>query len=46
MISWVGNFFPSIFSNVCIRQFFIFIFCVFFIDFVIHFFGAFLYKKR
>lgn len=46
MIDWVGSFFPSVFSNSFIREFFIFIFAVFFVDFVVHTFGWWMYKYK
>mgnify|MGYP004462883233 CR=1 FL=1 len=45
MVTWLSGYFPALFSNLAIRNIFIFLFAVFFIDWTIHFFGGWLYKK-
>lgn len=45
MVTWLGGYFTALFSNLAIRNIFIFLFAVFFIDWTIHFFGGWLYKK-
>lgn len=46
MIAWLGGYFPALFSNIALRNIFIFIFAVFFIDWVIHTFGGWLYNRK